>query len=50
MVWPEVIGRAIDRIEGLPFLTDQQKRDILYNNAARFLRLSEAERAQHERM
>ena len=47
MVWPGVIERAIDIIETAPFLTDAQKRDILYNNAARFLRLSEAEIARH---
>ena len=35
--WPEAIGLAIDRIDKAEFLTDNQKRDILYNNAARFL-------------
>jgi hypothetical protein len=40
MVWPETIERAISVIDDTPFLTQQQKRDILYNNAARFLRLS----------
>ena len=49
MVWPDAIERAIDAIESAPFLTDRQKRDILFNNAARFLRLDEAEvRAMHE--
>ncbi len=38
---PEVIGESIEAIESIPFLTEQQKRDILYNNAARFLRLEE---------
>lgn len=47
MVWPGVIERAIQAIEGAPFLNDEQKRDVLYNNAARFLRLSEAEIARH---
>lgn len=47
MVWPGVIERAIETIESAPFLSEQQKRDILYNNAARFLRLSEAEIAKH---
>lgn len=47
MVWPETIGRAIEVIEEAPFLSDTQKRDILYNNAARFLRLSEEEIARH---
>jgi len=39
MVWPETMERAIRVIEEAPFLSPQQKRDILYNNAARFLRL-----------
>ena len=47
MVWPGVIERAIETIESAPFLSEQQKRDILYNNAARFLRLSEADIAKH---
>jgi predicted TIM-barrel fold metal-dependent hydrolase len=47
MVWPGVIERAIETIESAPFLSEQQKRDILYNNAARFLRLSEVEMAKH---
>lgn len=43
MVWPEKIGSAIAAIEKATFLTPEQKRDILYNNAARFLRLEEIE-------
>jgi len=50
MVWPGVIERAVDVIEQAPFLSPQQKRDILYNNAARFLRLSDADIAKHHRM
>lgn len=42
MYWPDAIGAAIKSIETAPFLNDAQKRDILYNNAARFLRLSDA--------
>jgi predicted TIM-barrel fold metal-dependent hydrolase len=42
-----VIEPAIRTIEQASFLTAAQKRDIFYNNAARFLRLSEAERASH---
>lgn len=37
MRWPEKIGEAIEAIEKADYLTDEQKRDILYNNAARFL-------------
>jgi hypothetical protein len=39
MEWPEAIGMAIEGIESAPFLSEKQKRDIFYNNAARFLRL-----------
>ncbi len=45
--WPETIDLAIESIESAPFLTEEQKRDIFYNNAARFLRLSEEEIARH---
>lgn len=47
MVWPETIERSIKVIEEAPFLTPEQKRDILYNNAARFLRLDKATIAKH---
>ena len=47
MIWPEVIGETIEAINTAEFLTEEQKRDILYNNAARFLRLSESEIARH---
>ena len=47
MVWPEKIGAAVEAIEQAPFLTGEQKRDIFYNNAARFLRLEEEEIAKH---
>ena len=40
MVWPHTIAVAIDTIEQAPFLSAEQKRDIFYNNAARFLRLT----------
>jgi predicted TIM-barrel fold metal-dependent hydrolase len=39
MLWPETIGMAIDAIESAKFLTAEQKRDLFYNNAARFLKL-----------
>ena len=41
---------SIKAIEDAPFLTQKQKRDILYNNAARFLRLSKEEIARHHAM
>jgi uncharacterized protein len=49
MVWPRTIETAIKTIEAAPFLTALQKRDIFYNNAARFLRLSPADIARHHR-
>lgn len=39
MRWPEMIEKGIGAIEEADFLTAEQKRDILYNNAARFLQL-----------
>ena len=39
MVWPDAVSAAIDTIQNDPALSSGQKRDILYNNAARFLRL-----------
>ncbi len=47
IVWPGVIERSVAVIEEASFLSDAQKRNILYNNAARFLRLSEHEIARH---
>lgn len=47
MIWPGLIDEAVQAIEAAPFLTAQQKRDIFYNNAARFLRLSPEEIARH---
>jgi predicted TIM-barrel fold metal-dependent hydrolase len=44
MVWPEAIAMAIEGIESAAFLTPEQKRDIFYGNAARFLRI------EHERL
>lgn len=50
MVWPGTIDRAIQVIEEAPFLDEAQKRAIFYDNAARFLRLSEDEIMRHRRM
>ena len=47
MVWPGIIEPAIEAIERAPFLSPRQRRDIFYNNAARFLRLSREEIARH---
>jgi predicted TIM-barrel fold metal-dependent hydrolase len=42
MRWPGKIGEGIAAIQQAPFLTEQQRRDLLYENAARFLRLDES--------
>lgn len=39
LVWPGLMAYSISIITNADYLTPQQKRDILYNNAARFLRL-----------
>jgi len=44
---PSKRAQTIEAIESASFLTDEQKRDIFYNNAARFLRLSDEEIATH---
>lgn len=45
-IWPQGIGLAIQSIEEAQFLTGEQKRDIFYNNAARFLRLTKQQIAE----
>ena len=47
MVWRQTVPVAIESIQSAEFLTEDQKRDIFYNNAARFLRLSDEEVARH---
>lgn len=47
MVWPGALEVAIESIESADFLTAEQKRDILYHNAARFLQLSDEQIAAH---
>lgn len=41
MRWPEMIEKGINAIKEADFLTEEQKRDILYNNAARFLEIEQ---------
>jgi predicted TIM-barrel fold metal-dependent hydrolase len=43
MIWPGAIEAGIQTINQAKFLSFAQKRDILFNNAARFLRLSKEE-------
>jgi predicted TIM-barrel fold metal-dependent hydrolase len=42
MEWPKLMSYSISIIQNADYLTPEQKRDILYNNAARFLRLDTA--------
>jgi uncharacterized protein len=39
MEWPKLMAYSISIIQNADYLTPEEKRDILYNNAARFLRL-----------
>ena len=48
MYWPDAIGEAIKAIDTAPFLSPAQKRDIFYNNAARFLRLQPGDTATRQ--
>jgi len=47
MIWVDAIDDAIDAVNSAVFLTKEQKADIFYNNAARFLRLSDEEIKKH---
>ncbi len=40
MMWPQSMSISIENIKSASFLTEQQKEDIFYNNAAEFLRFS----------
>ena len=42
LIWPHLMEYSISVIQNADYLTPEQKRDILYNNAARFLRLDPA--------
>lgn len=48
MLWPERITESVNRIKDAEFLSPQEKRDILYNNAAHFLELTEEEINLHK--
>ena len=39
--WPQAIDVGIEGVESAAFLSPEQKRDIFYDNAARFLRVEE---------
>ncbi len=41
MVWPYAIESSVNYLNSLDFLTEKEKEDIFYNNAARFLKLND---------
>jgi predicted TIM-barrel fold metal-dependent hydrolase len=43
MIWPGAVEAGIQTVNQASFLSESQKRDILFHNAARFLRLTEKE-------
>jgi predicted TIM-barrel fold metal-dependent hydrolase len=47
--WPAKIGSIMAPIEEAPFLTAEQRADIFYNNAVRFLRLNDVENIKPRR-
>ena len=47
MRWPEAIEVAVNRVKSIDYLSDLEKKGILYDNAARFLQLSKEEIARH---
>ena len=47
MIWPGAISISVEIVKEAPFLSEDEKRDILYNNAARFVELSEETIAKH---
>lgn len=47
MTWPETMEVAIRNIESAEFLSEEDKRDIFYNNAARFFRFTDAQIEAH---
>lgn len=49
MLWPEAISIAVRTVKEALFLSEEEKRDILYNNAARFLKLSQETISEHHK-
>lgn len=42
MYWPDGIGLAVEHVEAATFLSEEQMRDIFYNNAVAFYKLAAA--------
>ncbi len=49
MQWPQSIRISVENIVTADFLTDQQKMDVFYNNAAKFLKLTQEEIKKHKK-
>ena len=49
MIWPGTIDRSINFLNGLDFLSVEEKGGIFYDNAARFLGLDENEISRHHK-
>jgi hypothetical protein len=47
MVWPQMITPAIESIRDARFLSDQDKRNILGDNARRLLKIATFERSMN---
>lgn len=43
MIWPRLFETSISVIENAQYLSEDQKRDILFNNAVRFFRMDESQ-------
>ena len=39
MIWPKLLETSLSIVENADYLSYDQKRDILFNNAVRFFRL-----------
>src|SRR5690606_9200184 len=48
MAWPQTIDIGIETVNSADFLTLEQKEDIFYDNAAKFLGLTDAEIKKHK--
>ena len=48
MVWVDTIDEGIEAVNSADFLSMEQKEDIFYNNAARFMGLTGAEIQKHK--
>lgn len=49
MQWPQSISKSIESIKTAPFLSEEQKKAILYDNAAKFLELDKETILAHYR-